>query len=72
MSLGRKIGFGVLGLFIGLVAGAAIGLGCGLAWITLAETSSFEGYSGFVVGFWILGGAAVGALAGMLLLLRKA
>lgn len=60
----RKIGFGFLGAILGGIGGGLLGLGGGLAWITLAATSSFEGYSGFVAGYWMLGGVVGGLVAG--------
>jgi hypothetical protein len=71
MGTGRKIGLGVLGLVLGAIAGGALGLGGGLAWTTLLQTSSFEGYSGLVIVSWILAGAALGALAGAVLGILK-
>jgi hypothetical protein len=65
MAAGKVIGFALLGAIAGAVAGGVAGLGLGLAYTTLAQTSSFEGYSGFVVGFWMLGGIFVGLLAGL-------
>ncbi len=61
----RAIGFGILGLVIGAVLGGAAGLGGGLAYTELAGTSGFEGYSGYVVGFWLIGGVFFGMLAGL-------
>ena len=72
MSAGRKIGFGLLGLLIGGAVGGAVGLCCGLAYTALAGTSSFEGYSGFVVAYWMLAGIIPGAIAGPILLIRRA
>jgi hypothetical protein len=49
---------------------AAIGTGRGrlggLAYTEIARTSDFEGYSGFVVGFWLLAGIILGMIAGPL------
>ena len=66
MSAGRKIAFGLLGLVAGAVAGGGLGLGGGLAWTELMNTSSFEGYSGYVVAFWMLGGILIGSVAGLI------
>jgi hypothetical protein len=52
--------------------GGAVGLCCGLAYTALAGTSSFEGYSGFVVAYWMLAGIIPGAIAGPILLIRRA
>jgi hypothetical protein len=65
MSAGRTFGFGLLGAVIGAATGAGAGLLGGLGYTELMQTSSFEGYSGFVVGFWMLGGLVVGLIAGI-------
>jgi hypothetical protein len=70
MAAGRRIGFAILGMFIGLVAGGFLGLIGGLGYTQLAGTSSFEGYSGYVVGFWIFGGMLAGLTAGLLFGIR--
>jgi hypothetical protein len=55
----------VLGLFLGALGGAALGVGAGLAWVELFKTSNFEGYSGMLVFFGFMpAGAMLGALAG--------
>lgn len=64
MSTGRRIGFGLLGAVGGAVLGGGAGLLGGLAWVELAGTSGFEGYSGFVVIYWALAGILVGLAAG--------
>jgi hypothetical protein len=66
MSAGRKIAFGLLGLVAGAVVGGASGLGGGLAWTELMNTSSFEGYSGYVAVAWTLAGIMLGAAAGLI------
>jgi hypothetical protein len=43
--------FALLGLLLGAVGGAALGIGAGLAWIEIFKTTSFEGYSGMLVFF---------------------
>ena len=43
--------FALLGLVLGTVAGAALGIGAGLAWVEIFKTTSFEGYSGMLVFF---------------------
>lgn len=54
-----------VGLVLGLIGGAALGLGAGLAWTTLFHTSSFEGYSGMLVFLTFMPlGALIGGLAG--------
>ena len=55
----------LLGLFLGALGGAALGVGAGLAWVEIFKTSNFEGYSGMLVFFGFLpGGAILGGLAG--------
>jgi hypothetical protein len=56
----------LLGLVLGALGGAALGVGAGLAWIEIFN--SFEGYSGMLVflTFMPLGGA-IGGLGGALL-----
>lgn len=66
MSIARRLGFAVLGLTLGSSGGGIAGLLAGLAYIEIAQTSGFEGYSGFVVGFWILGGIVIGMIAGLI------
>jgi hypothetical protein len=58
----------LLGLVLGALGGAALGVGAGLAWVEIFKTSSFEGYSGMLVFFTFMPlGAAIGALGGALL-----
>jgi len=55
----------LLGLFLGALGGAALGIGAGIAWVEIFKTSNFEGYSGMLVFFGFLpGGAILGGLAG--------
>ena len=57
----------VLGLFLGALGGAALGVGVGLAWVEIFKTSDFEGYSGMLVFFTFMPlGAMIGGLAGAL------
>ena len=70
MSTGRTIGFALLGLVLGGVVGSSLGLLGGLAYTELVSTSGFEGYSGFVVAYWMLGGIALGLIAGLIAGLR--
>lgn len=57
--------FAVLGLMLGAIGGAALGIGAGLAWIEIFRTSNFEGYSGMPVFFSFMpAGAMIGALGG--------
>jgi hypothetical protein len=54
-----------IGLFLGAIAGAVIGVGAGLAWTSVFKTSGFEGYSGMLVFFTFMPiGALLGALGG--------
>ena len=64
-----KIAFFVLlGLFLGALGGAALGVGAGLAWVEIFKTTGFEGYSGMLVFFTFMPlGAAIGGLGGALL-----
>jgi hypothetical protein len=58
----------LLGLALGVLGGAALGIGAGLAWVEIFETTSFEGYSGMLVFFTFMPlGAAIGGVAGALL-----
>ncbi|WP_316188886.1 hypothetical protein [Bradyrhizobium sp. SZCCHNS1054] len=53
------------GLIIGIFGGAVLGVGLGLAWTEIANTSDFEGYSGMLVFFTFMPlGAVVGGLGG--------
>jgi hypothetical protein len=55
----------LLGLVLGALGGAALGIGAGLAWIEIFRTTSFEGYSGMLVFFTFMPlGAAIGGLGG--------
>jgi len=58
----------LLGLALGAVGGAVLGVGAGLAWVALFNTSGFEGYSGMLVFLTFMPlGAAIGGLGGALL-----
>jgi hypothetical protein len=58
----------LLGLVLGALGGAALGIGAGLAWVEIFKTSSFEGYRGMLVFFTFMPlGAATGGLGGALL-----
>jgi len=55
----------LLGLFLGALGGAALGIGAGLAWVEIFKTTDFEGTSGMLVFFTFMPlGAIVGGLAG--------
>jgi hypothetical protein len=58
----------LLGLMLGALGGAALGIGAGLAWTEIFQTTSLEGYSGMLVFFTFMPlGAAIGGLGGALL-----
>jgi hypothetical protein len=58
----------LLGLFLGVLGGAALGVGAGLAWTGFFKTSDFEGYSGMLVFLTFMpAGAIIGGLGGALL-----
>jgi hypothetical protein len=57
-----------LGLFLGALGGAALGVGAGLAWVEIFNTTSLEGYSGMLVFFTFLPvGAVIGGIGGAVL-----
>ena len=57
----------LLGLMLGALGGAALGIGAGLAWTEIFQTTSFEGYSGMLVFFTFMPlGAVIGGLGGAL------
>jgi hypothetical protein len=58
----------LLGLVLGALGGAALGVGAGLAWVEMLSSSRFEGYSGMMLFFTFMPlGAAIGGLGGALL-----
>ena len=58
----------LLGLALGALGGAALGIGAGLAWVEIFRTSAFEGYSSMLVFFTFMPlGAAIGGIGGALL-----
>lgn len=64
MSMARTFGFVLFGTLLGAACGGVLGLGGGLAYTELAATSGAEGYSGYVVVYWILAGILLGLVAG--------
>jgi hypothetical protein len=59
---------GLLGMILGALGGAALGIGAGLVWIEIFKTSDFEGYSAMLVFFTFMPiGAIIGGLGGALL-----
>jgi hypothetical protein len=58
----------LLGLVFGALGGAGVGIGAGLAWIEIFQTTNFEGHSGMVVFFTFMPlGAVIGGLGGAVL-----
>jgi hypothetical protein len=58
----------LIGLVLGAPGGAALGIGAGLAWVEIFNTTSFEGYSGMLVFLTFMPlGAVIGGLGGALL-----
>jgi hypothetical protein len=55
--------FALLGLMLGAVGGAALGIGAGLGWVEIFKTPTFEDYSGMLVFFTFMPiGAIIGGL----------
>lgn len=55
----------MLGLVLGALGGAALGIGAGLAWVEIFKTTNFEGYSGTLVFLTFMPiGAAIGGIGG--------
>ena len=52
---------GLVGLFLGALAGGVIGVGAGMVWINVFNTSDFEGYAGMLVFYTFM---PLGILAG--------
>lgn len=58
----------VLGLILGTLGGAALGVGAGIAWVEIFKTTNFEGHSGMLVFFTFMPlGAVIGGVGGALL-----
>src|SRR6266481_6132101 len=58
----------LLGLVVGALGGASLGIGAGLAWVQIFRTTGFEGYNGMLVFFTFMPlGAAIGGLGGAFL-----
>ena len=58
----------LLGLILGALGGAALGVGLGLAWVEIFKTTDFEGTSGMLVFFTFMPlGAMIGGLGGAFL-----
>jgi hypothetical protein len=67
MSTGRKIAC----VLLGPLTGGFLGFLGGLVWIELVGTTGFEGYSGFVVAYWLLAGVVSGLIAGLFMAIRR-
>ena len=58
----------LLGLILGALGGAALGIAAGVAWVKIFNTTNFEGYSGMLVFFSFMPlGALIGAVAGAIM-----
>jgi hypothetical protein len=58
----------VIGLFLGVLFGAVLGVGIGMAYIKIFNVSDFEGYSGMLLFYTFMPlGAIVGGLGGGIL-----
>jgi hypothetical protein len=58
----------LLGMVLGALGGAALGIGAGLVWLEIFKTTGFEGYSAMLVFFTFMPlGGAIGGLGGALL-----
>jgi hypothetical protein len=58
----------LLGLVLGILGGAALGIGAGLIWVQIFKTTTFEGYSSMLVFFTFMPlGSVAGGIAGALL-----
>jgi hypothetical protein len=56
------------GLLLGILGGAALGIGAGLAWVEVFKTTGFEGYSGSLVFLTFMPlGAGIGGIGGAIL-----
>lgn len=59
----------MIGLFLGALFGAVLGVGIGMASVKIFNVSDFEGYSGMLVFYTFLPlGAIVGGVGGAILL----
>jgi hypothetical protein len=58
----------LLGMVLGTLGGAALGIGAGIAWVEIFSTTNFEGYGGMLVFLTFMPiRAIVGGLGGALL-----
>jgi hypothetical protein len=59
----------IVGLTLGAILGAVVGVGLGFAYTKIFNVSDFEGYSGMLVFFTFMPlGAIVGSIGGAVLL----
>ncbi|MGH6777822.1 MAG: hypothetical protein ACRECL_07415 [Bradyrhizobium sp.] len=59
----------LLGLTLGALGGAALGIGAGLVWVQLFKTPALEDYGGMLVFFTFMPtGAMIGGLGGAFVL----
>lgn len=59
----------LLGLILGALGGAALGIGAGLVWVQLFKATAFEGDGGWLVFFTFMPvGALIGGLGGAFVL----
>lgn len=64
---------GCFGFVLGVFVGGALGVGAGLLWTSVFQTSCFEGYCGMLVFFTFMPlGAILGGLVGAVLLVLLA
>ena len=70
MGVAGRLALALVGLVLGGGVGGIAGLLGGLLYTDLASSVNFEGYSGYVVGFWILGGIPIGMIAGLVIALK--
>jgi hypothetical protein len=54
----------LLGMVLGTLGGAALGIGAGIAWVEIFSTTNFEGYGGMLVFLTFM---PIGGLGGALL-----
>lgn len=59
----------LLGLVLGALGGAALGIAVGLMWVEFAKTAALEGGAGMLVFFTFMpAGALIGGLTGAVML----
>ncbi len=50
----KVVGLACIGFFLGALLGGVLGVICGLLWVRVFHTSSFEGYDGMLVFYSFL------------------